>query len=269
VKRRWAPVALAALGIAGLVALGVWQLERREWKLALIERVEHRIHAAPIAAPAPPDWPSLDRQNSEYLRVTATGHFLQGRETLVRAVTTLGGGFWVLAPFQADAGFIVLVNRGFVPPEQRDPATRNDAVSAGEATTITGLVRITEPGGGFLRANVPADERWYSRDVAAISHARKLSGTAPYFIDAEAGPESAPHARDAEASPESTPQSSDAEVTPESTLRVVNASAGASRMPVGGLTVVTFRNNHLLYAVTWFGLALMLAALAFRMARHR
>ncbi len=230
-KRRWALVALAALGTASLVALGVWQLERREWKHALIERVEQRVHAAPIAAPGPQRWPSLDRQNAEYLRVTATGHFLPGRETLVRAVTALGGGFWVLAPFQADDGFIVLVNRGFIPPDRRDPASRKDAVAAGDETTVTGLVRITEPGGGFLRANVPAEERWYSRDVAAISYARKLSGTAPYFIDAE-------------------------------------ASAEAGRLPVGGLTVVTFPNNHLLYAVTWFGLALMVAALGVRMARH-
>ena len=230
--RRWALVALAALGTAGLIALGVWQIERREWKLALIERVGQRIHAAPIAAPGPPRWPSLDRRNAEYLRVTATGHFLQGRETLVRAVTTLGGGFWVLAPFQTSDGFVVLVNRGFIPPDRRDPASRKNAVSTADPTAVTGLLRITEPGGGFLRANVPAEERWYSRDVAAISHARILSDTAPYFIDADANPEGAP-------------------------------------WPVGGLTVITFPNNHLLYAVTWFGLALMVAALGVRMARHR
>ena len=230
-KRRWALVALAALGTAGLIALGVWQIERRAWKLALIERVEQRIHAAPVAAPGPSRWPSLDRQNAEYLRVRATGHFLQERETLVRAVTQLGGGFWVLAPFQTDDGFVVLVNRGFIPPDRRDPASRKEAAAVGANTTVIGLLRITEPGGGFLRANVPAEERWYSRDVAAISHARNLPGTAPYFIDAE-------------------------------------ASAEVARMPVAGLTVVTFRNSHLIYAFTWFGLALMVGTLGVRMARH-
>jgi surfeit locus 1 family protein len=254
--RRWVLIALAALGTAGLIGLGVWQVERRAWKLALIERVEQRVHAAPVSAPGPERWASLTRENVEYLKVAATGHF-EGRETLVQAVTALGAGFWVMAPFRADDGFTVLINRGFVPAQRRDgtppageaakagappdigKASRSAAstgaqpepVVAGDPTTITGLLRITEPSGGFLRANAPAENRWYSRDVAAISHAQNLSVTAPYFIDADA-----------------------------------STDAGA---PVGGLTVVTFRNSHLLYAITWFTLALMVAALGVRMARHR
>ena len=269
-KRRWALVALAALGTVGLVALGIWQLERRVWKLALIERVEQRIHAAPVAAPGPARWASLGRQNAEYLRVTATGHYLQDRETLVRAVTQLGGGFWVLTPFQTDEGFIVLVNRGFVPPERRDRASRKDDVTAGAHTSVTGLLRITEPNGGFLHTNVPAEERWYSRDVAAISHSRNLPGSAPYFIDAEASTTTTTRLADAGASPNGTHtaagESGSEGAAPQTPAK---ASPETAPLPVAGLTVVTFRNSHLLYAFTWFGLASMVGALGVRMARHR
>jgi surfeit locus 1 family protein len=82
---------------------------------------------------------------------------------------------------------------------------------------------MSEPGGGFLRRNVPAEERWYSRDVAAIAARRGIAGAAPYFIDAEAAP-----ATDA--------------------------------WPRGGLTRLVFPNNHLVYALTWFGMALGLGA---------
>jgi surfeit locus 1 family protein len=75
--RRWILVTLAALGTAVLIALGVWQVERRAWKLALIDRVEHRVHAVPVAAPGPVEWSALSRENAEYRRVRLTGRFLE------------------------------------------------------------------------------------------------------------------------------------------------------------------------------------------------
>lgn len=226
--RLWIVSVLALFGTLGLSALGVWQLERREWKLDLIERVNQRVHAPPVAAPGPAQWPTLNKENAEYLRVHVTGEFIEGRETLVQAVTELGGGFWVMAPLRTDQGFVVLVNRGFVPSDQRDPAPR--ALTG--TVSIIGFLRMSEPGGAFLRNNAPSENRWYSRDVAAISHAQGLSGTAPYFIDADASTTADP------------------------------------RQPVGGLTVIRFHNSHLVYAVTWFTLALMVALLGIFMARH-
>jgi surfeit locus 1 family protein len=220
---------LALFGIAALTALGVWQLERRAWKLSLIERVEERVHAISIAAPGPAAWSAVTAAHDEYRRVRMAGSFLNDCETLVQAVTALGSGFWVVTPFRTDEGFTVLVNRGFVPPERRDVATRAAGQVAGE-TMVAGLLRMTEPKGGFLRANDPGRNRWYSRDVAAIAAARGLSDVAPYFIDADAGP-----------SPDSLPR--------------------------GGLTVIAFANNHLIYALTWFGLALMLACATIFVAR--
>ena len=98
------------------------------------------------------------------------GVFDHGRETLVQAVTDYGAGFWVLTPLRTTQGFIVLVNRGFVTPERRAPETRSGA-QVGGPQTVVGLLRVTEPGGGFLRANDPGAGRWYSRDVAAIAAA--------------------------------------------------------------------------------------------------
>jgi len=214
-------VVLAVLGCVALTALGTWQIQRRSWKLDLIHRVESRVHAPPIAAPGPAEWPTVTAAEYEYRHVRVSGTFLNDRETLVQAVTTLGPGFWVLTPLRTADGFAVLVNRGFIPTDRRDPAKRRAGEIAGE-TTITGLLRITEPGGSLLRSNDPSSDHWYSRDVAAIAAGRGLTDFAPYFIDADAR---------------------------------LNAHNG----PVGGLTVIAFPNNHLIYAITWYVLALMLA----------
>lgn len=230
--RRRSLAALAGIGFACLLAaglfagLGVWQVERRAWKLALIERVDQRIHAAPVDAPGPERWTGMTASGDEYRRVRLSGRFLNDREAQVQAVTDHGRGYWVLTPLVADAGFTVLVNRGFVPAERRAPASRR-AGQVEAQVTVTGLVRVSEPNGAFLRSNDAAADRWFSRDVAAIAAARGLGEVAPYFIDAEPMP------------------------------------GGADR-PIGGLTVIAFSNNHLVYALTWFTLALMaLAAGAF------
>ena len=214
------------LGIALFLGLGVWQLERLAWKLDLIARVDARLAAPPVAAPGPAAWAGLGAGGA-YTRVTASGHFLADRETAVLAVTIHGSGYWILTPF-VTPDFTVLVNRGFVPPDRRDPATRT--APEGEVT-VSGLLRLSEPGGGFLRANDPAAGRWYSRDIAAIAAAQHLDGAvAPYFIDADATP-------------------------------------NPGGWPLGGLTVVSFRNAHLSYALTWFALAAGLAFLAWRSRR--
>ena len=222
-------IILSLLGIVALSALGVWQLERRVWKLGLIDHVEHRIHAVPSAMPAPSAWPAVNTRDDEYRRIAVTGRFLNDRETLVQAVTDYGGGFWVLTPLRTPDGAIVLVNRGFVPPDRRDPATRREGNPSG-TVKVTGLLRMTEPKGGFLRKNDPHAGRWYSRDIAAIAAARGLPQVAPFFIDADRTP-------------------------------------NPGGYPLGGLTVVKFPNNHLIYALTWFGLALMIAGRLWFVAR--
>lgn len=220
---------IALLLCALLVGLGSWQVQRLRWKLVLIERVEQRVSALPTPVPGPERWSQVNAADDEYRHVQVTGHWLDDAEAVVQASTTLGAGFWVLTPLRQADGSVVLINRGFVPPGRRDPATHSAGGTA--PATVTGLLRITEPGGGFLRSNDPAANRWYSRDVQAIAKARGLPKVAPYFIDADVGPSS-------------------------------------DTAPVGGLTVVSFHNNHLVYAITWYTLALMTAWAAWRVMRE-
>lgn len=220
-------VALAFLGLlfAGFCALGVWQVQRLYWKQALMMRVESRIHAAPVAAPGPARWPMISVETDEYRRVFITGTYLQHADTAVQALTELGAGKWMLSPLQTATG-IVLVNRGFVPDDARHTVTPPPTGTV----RVTGLLRLDEPGGQLLRRNVPAQERWYSRDTQAIARTRQLRNVAPYFIDADA---------------DNTRQ--------------------ANTWPRGGMTVVKFRDQHLQYALTWFALALLCLFAAWRL----
>lgn len=135
---------LSLTAIALLIALGGWQIERRAWKLALIDRVEQRVHAPAQPIPSPAAWPTVSAANDEYRHVSVSGRFLHDRETLAQAVTEEGPGYWVLTPLRRDDGTLVLVNRGFVPSDRRDASTRWDGNPQGQVE-ITGLLRVTEP----------------------------------------------------------------------------------------------------------------------------
>lgn len=214
--------------IVVLTGLGIWQLERRVWKLDLINQVEQRVNAPAMAAPGPAIWAGINAKDFAYRHVTTSGKFLDKPAALVQAVTARGSGFWVLSPFQSTDGFTVFINRGFVPTEKARDEWRPDHQST---ITIAGLLRITEPKGGFLRNNDPAGDRWYSRDIMAMAAAQSIDPVAPYFIDADAKPD-------------------------------------PNELPVGGLTVVSFANNHMVYALTWFGMALLLGAASIIVGRN-
>ena len=149
----------ALLLFSGFAALGTWQVYRRSWKLDLIARVDQRVHAPAVPAPGASQWADVTAANSEYRHVRASGVLLNDSETLVQATTELGAGYWVLTPLRLDDGTVILINRGFVPPERRDRAAHGASDSTSPAT-VTGLLRMTEPGGGFLRRNDPAANRW-------------------------------------------------------------------------------------------------------------
>ncbi len=221
---------IAVALFAGLCALGTWQVHRLAWKQGLIAQVDQRAHAPATPAPARADWAGLNSDNAEYRRVSATGTYQYDKQTLVQAATELGSGYWVMTPLQlADGGGTVLVNRGFVLPQWRKSQAAGQAQSQAQAEAapvqVTGLLRMGEPGSGFLRNNDPATNLWYSRDLPAIAAARGLTDVAPYFIDADAAP---------------------------------GAGRDPAKAPVGGLTVLTFPNNHLVYAITWYALAAMI-----------
>jgi surfeit locus 1 family protein len=226
-------VGALALVLLGFAALGAWQVQRLGWKRDLIARIEQHARTPPVSAPGASQWAGLTPQADEYRRVRVRGRFRHDQATLVRAGTELGAGYWVLTPLRTAEGDWILVNRGFVHSNRE----LGDSGESKEDEEIVGLLRVTEPGGGLLQHNDAAQQRWYSRDVAAIAAARGLPAgqTAPYFIDAAADPRS-----------------------------------DASAWPRPGLTVLRFSDNHLVYACTWFALAAMVAgAIAYILADDR
>jgi surfeit locus 1 family protein len=211
------------------MTLGQWQVQRRAWKLALIDQVERYRKAEPEATPPPSQWPQIGTADA-YRRIRVSGVFQHTLETCVQTVTVHGPGYWVLTPLQQADGTTILINRGFVDQAHCDATTRVDGQIA-SAVTLTGRLRLSEPKGGFLRDNDPTANRWYSRDVQQIALARGLdpARVAPYFVDAEA-----------------------------------TVDGG----PVGGLTVIHFRNHHLGYALTWYALAALVALAAAMIVRR-
>lgn len=216
----------------GFAALGTWQVVRRTWKLDLIARVDQRVHAAATAPPGPAQWAGVTAAADEYRHVLVAGHFLNNLQTRVQASTDLGSGFWLMTPLVTSDGTTVLINQGYISAGWH----ASSAPAAANPVTVTGLLRMTEPHGAFLRKNAPAADHWFSRDVQAIASSRGLTRVAPYFIDAEAAP--------------------------------ADNGSPSTVEPVGGLTVIAFHNSHLVYAITWYLLALMVAFGAWRVGRE-
>lgn len=215
-----APGLASLVALAILVTLGVWQLERKGWKEALIARIAARSQAEPPGdLPAPADWnPEWD----EFKRVRVSGRWLSDKETLVHGLAAGSApgralqGFYVLTPLRRDDGGLVLVNRGFVPTELKDPAPRRAATSV--ETTVTGVLRATEPRTMFVPPPDPARGEWFNRDIAGIAAAAGLPEAMPYLVEADATP-------------------------------------NPGGWPKGGQLRVDLPNNHLQYAFTWFGIA--------------
>ena len=235
-------VLLAVAGIAFLIliGLGTWQLERLAWKEELLARVAARIHAAPVPPPPPAGWPALTREADEYRRIRARGTFDHAREVLVYTVRGedapgpfKGQGFLVVTPLVRTDGPPILINRGFVPADRRDPATRREGQVSGEVE-VTGLLRFPEEASWFVPANDAARGAFYRMDPTGIAAAAGVAGAAPFVLDAEAG----------------------------------EAPGG---LPAGGATRIAFPNRHLEYALTWYGLAAALVGVtaAFLWSRRR
>jgi len=234
----WPTLATVTM-LAVMLALGTWQLERLRWKRTLIERVEARIGAEPMAVPDEDAWAGLDRDQIDYRPVRATGRFRHEQEIhvythLSRPRGQFGGqGYWVITPLALANGATVLVNRGFVPQSFKTRGSRPHGLPAGEVT-VAGLARIGETRGLFVPADTPAENTWFTRDIGAMARHLNLDRVAPFYIEAA-------------------------------------ASGPAGRLPQGGETRVSFANNHLQYAITWYGLALVLVAVyvLFHLAQAR
>lgn len=231
------PALFAAAGIAVLLKLGFWQLDRLEWKNELIARVESRMNAPAVPAPMEAEWPKVNAKTDEYRRVRVIGTFRHEDEVAIFTTLTKpkgklsGQGYWILTPLVQPNGSIIIVNRGFVPLAYRESETRKHGLIKGQVT-ITGPLRMPEEARWFSPENVPSHNNWYRKDPAEIAKTMELKRVAPFLIDSD-------------------------------------GTSNPSGLPQGGETRVEFSNNHLGYAITWFGLAAALAGVFLAFAWQR
>jgi len=221
-RPRLGPTLFTIPAVAVLVGLGVWQLQRLEWKSRLIaERT-----AAVAAAPVTPPQTLAQARALEFHPMIAEGVFLHDKEILRNAIGAKGdAGFDVLTPLREADGRIVFVNRGFVPTELKDPATRPAGQPAG-MVHVGGLLRVppeTKPS-WFTPDNRPDRNDWFWIDLPAMGAADGIAKIAPFYIDADAAP-------------------------------------NPGGWPRGGVTPLALPNDHLQYAITWFLLAAALVVI--------
>ena len=213
--------ALVLVALAILLALGVWQVQRLAWKEALIATLSERV-ASPPRLIAEIEELAAETGGVEYWPVEATGRFLHEGESHFLATWQGRSGFFVYTPFELGDGRIVFVNRGFVPYDRKDPATRPDGQMEGQMR-ITGLARdmLAEKPSIVIPDNDPGRNIFYWKDLAAMTARADLPAGAevlPFFVDA-------------------------------------GESDVPGGLPAGGVTIIDLPNNHLGYAITWFGLA--------------
>ena len=169
---------------AALIGLGVWQLHRLQWKLALIEQVNRNLSAEPL---------SLEQalalgSEAQYHRARLDGRFDNDKEAYVFATGLQGVPvFHLVVPFQVGHGAVLLVDRGIVPRDQRARATRTRGLIEGE-TTVIGVWRVPDPPGAFTPKPDLHARIWYSRDVRDIARADGVRLAAPIIVEADATP---------------------------------------------------------------------------------
>jgi surfeit locus 1 family protein len=225
--------AITAGALAVLIGLGVWQLQRLQWKEGLIAEIEARTKAPPISLEE-----AVQRarkgEDVSYLRLGVDGRFDNGKERYLFATADGSVGWHVITPLTTAKGEVVLVDRGFVPDALKDPAARAEG-EIPDAVMVTGLARVPERQGTFVPDNNPKRNRWFWRDLGAMATSMFPSGApdvAPFFLEAE-------------------------------------KSDIPGGWPVGGQTQLDLPNPHLQYAITWFAIAFCLVVIYVLYVRSR
>ncbi|KKX28298.1 SURF1 family protein [Rhizobiaceae bacterium LC148] len=229
---RWksvATVGVVILALAILLSLGTWQVQRLHWKERLLADIAERRTAPPVTV-AEIEEIAKAGGDIEYRTVSVTGSFDHSRERHFFATHEGRTGFYVYTPMTLADGRVLFVNRGFVPYEMKEPSTRADGEVAGEVT-LTGYARgrLSEKPSSLVPDNDTAKNIFYWKDLDLMTSSAGLGAgkVLPFFVDADAS---------------------------------VKSPGG---WPEGGVTQFDLPNNHLQYAVTWYGLAAALLAVVF------
>ncbi len=227
---------LALMVLAVLISLGTWQVRRLAWKESLIQTIESRVHQAP----RPLETWFKTEPGTDYWPVYVEGTFLHSAERHFFATHDGQSGYYVYTPLETSPGAFVFINRGFVPFDRKDPATRAEGQISGKVK-VTGLARsiLTAKPSWLVPDNEPSKNIFYWKDFAAMRDSAGLPAGAripEVFIDTDKLP-------------------------------------NPGGLPIGGVTILDLPNSHLQYAVIWYGLAAALAiiwsALALRHMRQR
>lgn len=221
----WLAGLLGLAAFAILIGLGAWQVQRLQWKEALIATIEARRSAEPLPL-AEIEARYMSTGNVDYMPVTVAGIFRHGGERHFLATWKGQSGFFVYTPLELADGRFVFINRGFVPYDLKDASKRPLGQPQGEVT-VTGLARnaLAHRPSSLVPDNDPGKNIFYWKDRDAMARSAGLRAAAeivPVFVDADATP-------------------------------------NPGGFPVGGVTLIDLPNNHLQYAVTWYGLAAALA----------
>ena len=226
-RRGVAGFAVFTLAMVALcVGLGMWQLQRRAEKHALIAALTERLAAPPAALPAASQWSALDSARDEFRRVQFAATYrspdamVYGSGSAVRDDIS-GPGTWTFLPAALPDGETVVINTGFVQNTMQDRSQQDRAVApliTGVPVTLTGYIRFPEKAGTLTAAENSTKRLWFTRDHLAIAHALGWEKVAPFYIDLE-------------------------------------APVPPSGVPKPGPLTIHLKDNHLQYAITWFGLA--------------
>jgi cytochrome oxidase assembly protein ShyY1 len=215
------------LTLALLIGLGVWQLQRRVEKHALIAQLTERLAAAPEALPPSAQWKALTPARDEFRRVRFSATYEPRPDAMVYSAGSAvredisGPGTWAFLPARLSTGETVVINTGFIQNTMQDRAQQDRAVTrlvTGAPVTLTGYIRFPEPAGALTPAENLAKRLWFTRDHLTMALALGWGDVAPFYIDLE---------------------------TP----------ASESGIPKPGPLQVHLKDDHLQYAITWFGLA--------------
>ncbi len=232
------PAVAALAAFAVLSGLGIWQLERKAWKEGLIEMIGRKLAAAPVDLPPGTDWARLDRAEWEFRPVRFAGEFRNDQEALVYTsgstlrADTSGPGYWVFAPARTRDG-LVPVDRGFVPLDRKDVSARVAGQLSG-SVDIVGVLRWPDARSWFTPNDDPARNIWFVRDPISIAAEKNWGAVPPFYVEQE-------------------------------------APVPPGGLPAPGKLKPNLPNNHLQYAITWFGLAAVLVGVsaAFAWGRYR
>ncbi len=153
------PLILGLAGVAILVGLGLWQLQRLEWKEGVLARIEAQMSAEPGPLPAE----GSSSEAGKYQPVSVTGRTVGPELHMLTGMTGLGPGYEVITVFETSEGRRILLDRGFVPEAAKD------APRPPVSLTVAGNLHWPEE----ARSNTPLPDLgrniWFARDVPAMA----------------------------------------------------------------------------------------------------